>query len=175
MFYNHLKGSIEAILFVSGDPISAGKLAHILDIEEEHIQMLIAQLSQEMMDVKRGVTIVSVAGGYQMCTKPELAGVVAKLAKVQENKLSLAAMETLSIIAFKQPVTKQEIEAIRGVKVDRVLATLLERQLIKEVGRKEAIGRPILYSTTDAFLTCFGLENLQQLPPLADILKEQPE
>jgi segregation and condensation protein B len=93
-----------------------------------------------------------------------------KLGQVQDNKLSTAAMETLSIIAFKQPITKIEIESIRGVKVDRVLATLNERQMIKEIGRKEAIGRPILYGTTETFLKCFGLNGLQDLPPLVELM-----
>lgn len=176
MFYNHLKSHIEALLFACGEPISLEKLALILGIETEHVEMLIAQMCEEMESVERGLTIVCVAGGYQLCTKPQLATIVSKLAKVQENKLSMAAMETLAIIAFKQPVTKQEIEAIRGVNADRVITTLIERQLIKEVGRKDAIGRPILYGTTDVFLTCFGLKNLQDLPALANILPEkQPE
>ena len=92
------------------------------------------------------------------------------MAQVQDSKLSLAAMETLSIIAFKQPITKLEIESIRGVKIDKVLAKLLERQMIKEVGRKEAIGRPILYGTTDEFLKSFGLNDLKDLPELAELL-----
>ena len=84
----------------------------------------------------------------------------------------LAAMETLSIIAFKQPITKQEVESIRGVKIDKVLSTLLERQMIREVGRKETIGRPILYGTTDEFLKCLGLESLKDLPPLPELIQE---
>ena len=176
MFYNHLKSHIEALLFASGDPLSVEKLAQILDIETQHVEMLVAQLREEMEDDSRGLTIVTVAGGYQLCTKPQLSAVVSKLVKVQENKLSMAAMETLAIIAFKQPVTRQEIEAIRGVSVERVLTTLLERQVIKEVGRKEAMGRPILYGTTDAFLTCFGLKDLEDLPKFSNILPEkQPE
>ena len=89
--------------------------------------------------------------------------------QIKENKLSVPALETLSIIAFKQPITKQEIEAIRGVRVDKVLANLLERNLIKELGRKEAIGRPIIYGTTDTFLKCFGLNSLEDLPELPEL------
>ncbi|MBP2625607.1 MAG: chromosome segregation and condensation protein, ScpB [Firmicutes bacterium] len=170
MFYFKFKAHIEALLFASGNPIDAKKIAQIIEVPQEHVELLIDQLILEMADDIRGLTIVKVAAGYQLCTKPELSTVVKKLAQVQDPKLSLAAMETLSIVAFKQPITKQEIENIRGVKVDKVLAKLLERQMIKEIGRKEAIGRPILYGTTDEFLKSFGLNGLQDLPPLVELL-----
>jgi len=170
MFYSKFKKHVEALLFSSGNPVSIRKIAQILEIHEQHVEILIDQLILEMADDNRGLTIVKVAAGYQLCTKPELATVVKQLAQVQDTKLSLAAMETLSIVAFKQPITKHEIEDIRGVKVDKVLSKLLERQMIKELGRKEAIGRPILYGTTDEFLKSFGLNGLQDLPPLAELL-----
>ncbi|AIF51536.1 MULTISPECIES: SMC-Scp complex subunit ScpB [unclassified Pelosinus] len=170
MFYLQYKKHVEALLFVSGDPISTHKMAQILEIPEEHINLLVEQLIQDMAEDSRGLTIVKVAAGYQLCTKPELSSILERLGQVQDNKLSAAAMETLSIIAFKQPITKLEIESIRGVKIDRVLATLNERQMIKEIGRKEAIGRPILYGTTETFLKCFGLNGLQDLPPLIELL-----
>ena len=171
MFYQHLKGHIEALLFCSGDPLSRNRLAQILEIDELHIPSLIAGLCEDMAKGERGLTIVEVAGGYQLCTKPELAEHIEKLAISQEARLSSAAMETLSIVAFKQPITKQEIENIRGVKVDRVVNTLVERQLIKEIGRKDAIGRPILYGTTEEFLKCFGLKSLKDMPDLPEIVK----
>ena len=170
MFYLDFKAHIEALLFASGNPIDAKKIAQIIEIPQKDVELLIDQLILEMADDIRGLTIVKVAAGYQLCTKPELSTVVKKLAQVQDHKLSLAAMETLSIVAFKQPITKQEIENIRGVKIDKVLAKLLERQMIKEIGRKEAIGRPILYGTTDEFLKSFGLNGLQDLPPLTELL-----
>ena len=119
---------------------------------------------------------MQVAGGWQMCAKPELAPVVEKLAVHQDAKLSPAALETLSIIAFKQPVTRQDVELIRGVQSDGVINTLVERRLIKEVGRKDSIGRPILFGTTEEFLACFGLTSLAELPPLpeAEPLPEEP-
>ena len=171
MFYSKFKKHVEALLFSSGNPVSIRKMAQILDIHEQHVELLIDQLILDMADENRGLFIVKVAAGYQMCTKPELAAVVKELAQVQDTKLSLAAMETLSIIAFKQPITKHEIEDIRGVKVDKVLSKLLERLMIKELGRKEAIGRPILYGTTDEFLKSFGLNGLEDLPPLAESLE----
>ncbi len=170
MFYTNFKKHVEALLFASGNPMSTKKIAQIVEMPEQHIELLVGQLILEMSADDRGLTITKVANGYQMCTKPELSTVVKKMAQVQDNKLSLAAMETLSIVAFKQPITKLEIESIRGVKVDKVLTKLLERQMIKEIGRKETIGRPIIYGTTDEFLKSFGLNDLKDLPPLTELL-----
>ncbi|MBP2653531.1 MAG: chromosome segregation and condensation protein, ScpB [Firmicutes bacterium] len=175
MFYRHLKGHIEALLFAHGDPISADKFAVMLEIDRENVVQLVEELKLDMVGDQRGLKITEVAGGYQLCTKPELAPVLDKLVHIQEAKLSMAAMETLSIVAFKQPVTRQEIENIRGVKVDGVVSTLLERGLIKEVGRKDAIGRPILFGTTDEFLKCFGLKTLAELPKLAELIEPEAE
>lgn len=168
MFYEHLKGNIEAVLFAAGQPVSEVQLAEMLSVEKEHIRILLAQMKEEMEDAKRGLTILEVAGGYQLCTKAEFAETVARLAEVQPNRLSKAALETLSVIAFKQPITRAEIEEIRGVQVDRVLQNLIDKELIKELGRKEVIGRPILYGTTEVFLNCFGMDTLADLPPLPD-------
>lgn len=173
MFYQHLKGHVEALLFAAGDPVSAAKLANLLDIDEITVDELISELRSGMEQENRGLTIVEVAGGFQMCTKPELAAVVEKLVEVPDSRLSSAALETLSIIAFRQPVTKPEIEAIRGVKVDGVVNTLIDRRLIREMGRKDVIGRPILYGTTDEFLQCFGLKSLQELPDLSKLLTDE--
>ncbi|MBP2649801.1 MAG: chromosome segregation and condensation protein, ScpB [Firmicutes bacterium] len=170
MFYSHLKGHIEALLFAYGDPISADKLAEMLEIDRENVILLVEELKRDMASNQRGLKVAEVAGGYQLCTKPECTATIDKLINVQEFRLSMAAMETLSIIAFKQPITRMEIENIRGVKVDSVVNTLLERGLIKEVGRKEAIGRPILFGTTSEFLKCFGLKTLEELPKLAEII-----
>lgn len=168
----HMCGAIEALLFASGQPLPADKLAELLNLHIEQVHTLISALTAAMTEEERGLTIVEVAGGYQLCTKPQLAGVVGKLAEVQDSRLSAAALETLAIIAFKQPVTRQEIESIRGVKADRVITTLLDRLLIREVGRKETIGRPILYGTTNEFLQCFGLKSLDELPAIASLLPE---
>ena len=109
------------------------------------------------------------AGGYQLCAKPQHYELLKQLEKVQEVKLSAAAMETLAIVAFKQPVTRSEMEAIRGVKVDGVVNTLLDYGLICEAGRKDALGHPILYATTDKFLLTFGLSSLKDLPAMPDL------
>lgn len=175
MFYNHLTGHIEALLFASGQPLTIERLEKILNIPREHIKLLIEQLRQEMASSSRGLTIVEVAGGFQLCTKPELYTVVAQLAQTQQVKLSSAALETLAIVAFKQPVTRQEIESIRGVNSERIINHLLELEFIKETGRKEAVGRPILYGTTHQFLNVFGLNSLEELPPLGDIFSIEDE
>ncbi len=176
MFYDELKGHIEALLFVNGEPLSVNRLADIMKIDKENVEDLLMKLKHDMDNSNRGLTIIKVAGGYQLCTKPELSTIIEQLAQVVEPKLSVPALETLSIIAFRQPVTKQEIEAVRGVRVDRVLTTLQERTLIQEVGRKEVIGRPILYGTTDEFLKCFGLDSINDLPELPEqVLKESAE
>ena len=160
MFYEHLKGNIEAVLFAAGQPVTEVQLAEMLSVEKEHIRILLAQMKSEMEDANRGLTILEVAGGYQLCTKAEFAETVARLAEVQPNRLSKAALETLSVIAFKQPITRAEIEEIRGVQVDRVLQNLIDKELIKELGRKEVIGRPILYGTTEVFLNCCGMDSV---------------
>ena len=168
MFYEHLKGPMEAMLFAAGDPLKPERLSELLDIPMDHVLEMLRELQTDMDRPERGLCLVQAAGGWQMCAKPELAPVVEKLAMHQDAKLSPAALETLSIIAFKQPVTRQEVEFIRGVQSDGVINTLVERRLIKEVGRKDSIGRPILFGTTEEFLACFGLDNLAELPILPD-------
>ena len=168
MFYEHLKGPMEAMLFAAGDPLKAERLSELLDIPMELVLEMLKELQSDMDRPERGVCLVQVAGGWQMCAKPELASVVEKLAAHQDPRLSPAAMETLSIVAFKQPVTRSDVEFIRGVQSDGVINTLVERRLIKEVGRKDTIGRPILFGTTEEFLSCFGLNSLDELPSLPD-------
>ncbi|TWH48981.1 SMC-Scp complex subunit ScpB [Sporomusa sp. KB1] len=175
MSNRHLWGAIEALLFASGQPLPPEKIAGILNISIEEVHTLTNDMATSMADEKRGLTIVEVAGGYQLCTKPIWFSIVSKLAEIQDSRLSAAALETLAIVAFKQPVTRQEIEGIRGVNADRVIATLLDRFLIKEIGRKEAVGRPILYGTTNEFLQCFGLKSLDDLPAIASLVPVAPE
>lgn len=169
MSYENLKGHIEALLFISGDPISSGRIADILNVDKLKIEIVVGQLKHEMDTTDRGLTIIKIAGGYQLCTKAEFSPALEKLVQVLDQKLSAPALETLSIVAFKQPITKQEIETIRGVRVDRVITRLIERSLIKEVGRKDVIGRPILYGTTEEFLKCFGLDDISSLPSLPEL------
>ena len=166
LFYDYMKAHVEALLFTNGTPLSIERLAAILDISREHVDHLICLLEEEYAQSGRGLMIRRINDSFQLCTKPELSGVLEKLTEIPEQKLSQAALETLAVIAFRQPATRQEMEAIRGVKVDGVVNTLLECGFICEVGRKEAVGRPILYGTTDAFLIHFGLHSLDELPKL---------
>ena len=163
---NTLQGTLEAVLFAAGDPVPMDQLRKILEIKEEAVEDLLRQLSETLAERKSGLALRRVAGGYQMVTRPEYFFAVKKLAQVTDRKLSTPTMETLSIIAFRQPVTKQEIEQIRGVRIERALAKLIELELVSEQGRKQVLGRPILYGTTDTFLRCFGLNSREDLPRL---------
>ncbi|MHC1718827.1 MAG: SMC-Scp complex subunit ScpB [Acidaminococcaceae bacterium] len=168
MFYDYLRGHVEALLFAAGEPLSKKRIADILQTETETVERLIALLEEDYRSKNRGICVRRVADGYQLVTKPDFDNLIRQLISQQELKLSSAAMETLAIVAFKQPVTRSEMEAIRGVKVDGVVNTLLDTGLICEAGRKESIGKPILYGTTELFLTTFGFNSIEDLPPLPE-------
>jgi hypothetical protein len=160
---------IEAVLFAAGVPLPVQKLAEIVQAPEWRIQEILGELEQNLCARGSGTMLRCVAGGYQLVTHAEAFPFVQKLSDVVRPHLSSAAMETLSIIAYKQPITKQEIEHIRGVRAERSVARLLELELIAEMGHKQVVGRPILYGTTDIFLRAFGLSGLDELPQLPDI------
>lgn len=164
MLYKKLTGALEAVLFAAGEPLSVAEIAGIMQLEKPQVWELLGTLSQSYEDEGRGLMLREIGGGYQLVTKPEHYRVLSTMGKKKEIKLTNAAMETLAIVAFKQPVTRAEMEAIRGVKVDGVVNTLLELDLITEAGRKKALGNPILYATTDKFLTVFGLGSIDDLP-----------
>ena len=169
-----LKGALEAVLFAGGDPLTEAQLSEILETDAKTTRGLLSALSEELSERSSGLMLKETAGGWQMVTRPELFSYVERLSQETNRKLSRAAMETLSIIAFKQPVTKLEIEQIRGVQhAERVLAQLVARELVTEVGRKNVIGRPIQYGTTETFLRAFGLKNLDDLPNLPEPDMEQ--
>jgi segregation and condensation protein B len=174
IFREEERAAIEALLFVAPEPLSPETLSKIIGLDPEQIHDLIADLQDMYEREKRGIQIIKVAQGFQMGTLPAYAAYVEKLLQPTSSRLSRAALECLAIIAYRQPVTRAEIEYIRGVKADRVLATLLERELIQEAGRKETIGRPILYATTPEFLRVFGLDCLADLPPLDDFSSAFP-
>lgn len=164
-----LKGPLEAVLFTSGDPIETERIAAVLGIESAEATELLRDFSASLDLRGGGIVLREVVGGWQLSTRPEFFSYIEKLGMVSERKLSAPLMETLAIIAFRQPVTKQEIEDIRGVHVERSLSQLVSRELIKEVGRKDTKGRPILYGTTDTFLRCLGMKDLHTLPPLPPV------
>lgn len=165
-----LKPLVEALLFLTEEPLPSDKIAEIAGVSAKEVREVLAELRQEYNSPERGLQLMEIAKGFQLGTKPELAPVVEKLFKGEKSyTLSQAALETLAIVAFRQPVTRVDIESVRGVKVDGVVETLLKRRFIRMVGRKDAPGRPILYGTTRDFLKYFGLKDLSELPhPVSD-------
>jgi segregation and condensation protein B len=165
-----LKAIIEALIFASPDPITVKALAKLLDPEtKEDIQAAIDALKADY-DRPGGLQLVEVAGGYQIVTRPELHEWVRRLFHERTTqKLSVAALETLAVVAYKQPITAPEIAEIRGVNAAGVVSTLIERKLVKIVGRKQVVGRPFLYGTTREFLERFGLNDLSDLPKVEDM------
>ena len=156
-----LKAIIEALLFIWGDPLPLKDISNILEIDEKKIEELLDEMIDEFNFNRRGIKIVRVINDYQLSTRSEHNQWISKLSQQKNTKsLSTAALETLSIIAYRQPITKNEIEAIRGVRCDKALETILNRGLIEEKGRLERTGRPIIYGTTNEFLRYFGLESL---------------
>ncbi|MFC4599127.1 SMC-Scp complex subunit ScpB [Cohnella hongkongensis] len=166
MDYSTLKSVLEGLLFVSGDEgISAKTAAEVVETDVEVVKDVLKDLQKEFVKKNRGLRIAEVAGGYRLTTVIEHAPFFEKLAySPSRSTLSQAALETLAIIAYKQPITRIEIEEIRGVKADRPIHHLVNKDLIEEKGRAEALGRPILYGTTKAFLDYFGLPSIQSLP-----------
>lgn len=171
-----LKSIIEALLFIWGDPLSLKDISHVLEINEKQTKKIIGEMVDEFNYNRRGIKIIQTGNSYQLSTRPEHFEWIEKLSLPKtKKKLSNAALETLSIITYKQPVTKSEIEAIRGVRCDKALETLLEKEVIKEKGRLEKTGRPILYGTTKQFLKYFGLKNLNELPSLDNFNLDEEE
>jgi len=167
---HELTAVLEAILFVSGEPMSLEDLSEVLEgTDSERIRQALDHLRQNYESAGRGLRIVEVAGGYQIATRSECAPWIRSLEKIKTaTRLSRSGLETLAIVAYKQPVTRGEIEAIRGVDSAYVLKTLLERRIVKIAGRREGLGRPILYGTTREFLQYFGLKDLSELPALKE-------
>jgi segregation and condensation protein B len=168
---------IESVLFISGEPVSLDTLKEILELDKQEVERLVKELVSEYALKNSGLVLVEVAGGVQMVTNPDCAPWIKKLlATSMPTRLSQPSLETLAIIAYKQPIIKSEIEAIRGVNSDGVVRTLLERRQIKILGRKEVPGRPLLYGTTREFLQTFGLKDLSELPTLKEFQEmEGPE
>jgi len=159
---------VEAMLFASDVPLEPERIREVLDLENgAAARELVAELMVRYEAAPRGLSIVEVGGGFRMVTRPELAPWLVRLARARSRvRLSRPALETLAIIAYKQPVSKPELDAVRGVNSDAVLENLLERRLIRIGGRKEAPGRPFLYETTREFMVAFGLRDLNDLPKI---------
>lgn len=161
--------AVEALLLATGEPLSDKAIADLLGVEKKYTAALIEKLREKYSGPEFGIHIIELAGGFQFATKPEHSDLIdALLKEIKKVRLSPASLETLAIIAYRQPVTRTEIEEIRGVNVDGVMKTLIERELVKIVGKKDEPGRPLLYGTTENFLLHFGLRSLKDLPPLSE-------
>ncbi len=166
-----LQAIIEALIFASPDPLTLKVLLRTLDDEpREHVEEALAALRRDWADRPGGLQLLEVAGGYQIVTRPELHDRVRRLFHEHSSqRLSVQALETLAVIAYRQPITGPEIAEIRGVNTSAVIGTLVDRRLVRVVGRKAVIGRPFLYATTREFLDRFGLKDLQDLPRVEDM------
>jgi len=165
-----VKSILESLLFVADEPQSTQRFGEVLDgVEKELIHEVLTELQSELDAQNRGIRLVEVAGGYQLRTTKSNADWVKKFLGGRPARMGRATLETLAIIAYRQPITKAEIEAIRGVDVDGVLTTLLDRNLIRAVARKDVPGRPFLYGTTPEFLQLFNLKDLTHLPTLKEM------
>lgn len=160
-----LCGVIEAILYVAGQPVALGDLVIALEADEPALLDAIEKLAQDYESGRRGLVLKRFGDHIQLATRADYAPYIERLLQpVQRQSLSQAALETLAVVAYRQPVTRLDVEAVRGVKCDYSLQSLSSKGLIRELGRKESLGRPILYGTTDTFLSHFGLRTLQDLP-----------
>lgn len=168
------KSLIEALLFVSGEPLTLADLKNGTDLPETELKQLLDEMMAEYINRDGGMLIAEIANGYQMATNPNYAAWIKKFKNTASTgKLSMPALETLAIIAYKQPIIKAELEQIRGVNSDGVIKTLLDRRLIKIMGRKEVPGKPLLYGTTREFLQYFGLKDLTELPTISELTREE--
>ena len=167
---------IEAILFVAGEPVEIDELQRALEVTEIETLQAIDALDSDYSFHRRGICLKRFGNHIQLSTRAEYAPYVERLLQpIQKQSLSQSAMETLAVVAYRQPVTKLEIEAVRGVKCDYSVQSLVNKGLIEEVGRKEALGRPILYGTTDKFLAHFGFSALSDLPKPPESEPTEPE
>ena len=165
-----LKALVEAVIYITDEPLSADQIAIALQQPAEQVGRILEELAAEYSKPEHGLTIREIAGGYKMSTKPEHHEAVRAFVKNLKPalKLSLAALETLALIAYKQPITAPEVMDVRGVQGAGVLKTLLDRKLVATAGRKQVVGKPILYKTTKEFLVQFGLKDLSELPTLKE-------
>lgn len=165
-----IKSALESMLFVWGELLPAKDAAAVFDITTEEAVELLEELAEEYKKEERGIEIRRVGNAFQFVTKSENEEFVKRLCTpVKVRRLSQAALEVLAIIAYRQPVTKGEIDSIRGIKSDRVIEGLMRRELVRDAGRSDAVGRPVLYRTTDEFLKQFGFTSLKELPKIDDI------
>lgn len=177
---NNYEAQIEAILFTMGESVEISKIATALELSVKEVRKIVKTMQEKLEEQSRGLKIIELDGAYQLCTKPEMYEALIKVAKQPKRQvLTDVLMETLSIIAYKQPITKSEIERIRGVKSDFAVNKLVEYLLVEEVGRMDTPGRPLLFGTTEEFLRRFGVESSDNLPiigpEMIDEFKQEAE
>ncbi len=172
---SEMKAVLESVLFTMGESVDTGRLSQVLEISAKETAALLKEMKQEYdEDESRGVTLMELEGAYQMCSKPNMYEWLIKIASTpRKYTLTDSLLETLSIIAYKQPVTKMEIEKIRGVSCDHAVNRLVEFDLVMEVGRMDAPGRPLLFGTTEQFLRSFGVKSIDELPELSAVQIEE--
>lgn len=165
MDIKEIEAVIEGLLFSSGDPVSLEKLSEILEVDKKTMRLILSNMAVSLQNSKRGILLRELDGCYQLCSRPEHFEYICRLVEPrQKQTLSQAAFETLSIVAYNQPVTRARIEMIRGVNSDSAISRLVERNLIKEAGRLDSPGKPMLYETTEEFLRSFGFKSIKDLP-----------
>lgn len=171
-----IESIVEALLFASGEALPLEKMAEIVEIGQDELQSVLTDMMDRYNFEKRGIKIIRLGNKYQMATRGEYSGYIQKIVEPRKkNPLSKATLEVLAIVAYKQPVTRSDIEHVRGVNSDNSVSRLLELGLIEETGRLDAPGRPALFSTTDEFLRNFALSGLEELTPLEDYVIEETE
>lgn len=165
---------IEAILFTMGESVELDKIADAIELDKKETKAIIERMMKRYTDETSGLQIIELDGAYQMCTKSEMYEYLIRIAKQpKRHALTEVLLETLSIIAYKQPITRVEIEKIRGVSCDHAVSKLVEYNLVCELGRLDAPGRPLLFGTTEEFLRCFGVQSIEELPSLNPVQVEE--
>ena len=173
---NTLQAAAEAILFAAGEPVSISRIAEVLDIEPILAEQILQNLEAELDERESGLCVVKLGDKYQMCSRSEYSELIRKILEMHRNiPLSQAAFEVLAVVAYNQPVTKSFVEQVRGVDCSGVIASLSQKGLIEERGRLDLPGRPLIYGTTPAFLRCFCIESLDELPSLPEEEKDEAD
>lgn len=170
-----LKAGLESLLLVADQPLRIEKMVELTEVDKANVKQAIEELQTEYAEREGGILLEQVAGGYQLRTPVEHAELIRKLAKVKTTRFSRAALETLAIIAYRQPITRAEVEYLRGVDSGGVVKTLLDKRLVKILGKKDIPGRPLIYGTSRDFLEAFGLKDLADLPTLKEFSDLEPE
>ena len=167
-------GALESVLFVTGEPLPNAEISRLFGLSALELSVLLSEMESEYEQNERGLKLFRTDETVQLVTNPEYnEWLVRLLAPPQEKNLSDSMMETLSVIAYRQPVTRADIEAVRGVRCEYAVSQLLKQGFIKELGRKDVVGRPMLFGTTDAFLRRFGLHSIEELPPMPEIAEDE--